>query len=163
MKAAAAALLFLSTLVPGTSLMATANAQSELIVIAAAPADDAYYADFEDEIFDFHVAYARQIAQHDDVLIFVDEDWYPEYVDALGADKVAIAPMLDVWMRDFTVLNVTHPVMFRYTAAGQGSGATGQAQADEVQEAFAEEMVRAGVTFADKLHDNGITGTKRTV
>ena len=157
MKSTFTAVLLSCVVMLGMGAMIAANAEAELIVIAAPPYDDAYYEDFADEIFDFHVAYARQIAQHDDVLVLVDEGWYAEYVDALGEDKVAIAPMLDIWMRDFTISNVTDPIMFRYTAAGQGSGAGGQSEADEVQEAFAEAMVRAGVSFAqtDLLNDGG--------
>jgi len=133
------------------------SAQAEVIVLAAPPSDSAYYEAVEEDIFAFHVAYAKQIAQRDQVLVLADDHWYPEYVAALGADKVALAPMLDIWMRDFTLSNTTHPVMFRYTAAAQGGGRDGQDAADAVQEHFAALLEKAGLVFSasDLLNDGG--------
>ena len=60
------------------------------------------------------------IKNGDNVVVLTDKGLYPDYVKALGNKHVAIAPMHDIWMRDFTSANPAQPVMFRYTAAGQG-------------------------------------------
>lgn len=129
----------------------------ELIVLAAPRTGDAYYAAVADKIFRFHVAYARQIEGRDDVLVLTDAAAYPRYVAALGAARVAVAPMDDIWMRDFSLSNAASPVMFRYTAAGQGGGRNGQAEADHVQEALAAVIDAAGLAYrkSDVLNDGG--------
>ena len=129
----------------------------ELIVLAAPRRGDPYYAEVAGAIFDFHVAYARQIEGRDDVLILTDEAGYPAYAEALGAARVAVAPMDDIWMRDFGLSNAAAPVMFRYTAAGQGGGRKGQRAADAVQDGLAELIERAGLSYrpSDLLNDGG--------
>lgn len=133
------------------------NLSRELIVLAAPLTDDPYYADVVDDIFDFHIEYVRQIDARDDVLVLVDEGAYRPYVEALGADKVALAPMADIWMRDFSPANIEQPMMFRYTAAGQGGGARGQRDADAVQADLAELAEVAGLRFqaTDFFNDGG--------
>ena len=129
-------------------------AKAELILLASPVSGDAYYADVADDIFDFHIAYAKQIQQHDDVLILADEEFYDDYVAALGKDSVLKASMLDIWMRDFAPSNATHPVMFRYTAVAQSGS---QKDADDVQEALAVLAEDAGLFFeeSDLLNDGG--------
>ena len=126
----------------------------ELIVLAGPPTVDNYYSDIKGELRAFHIAYAKQIATHDDVLVLVAERDRAAYADALGEEQVVVAPQLDIWMRDFTLSNATAPMMFRYTAAGQGGD---QDTADEVQDEFAELIEKAGVKFAesDWLNDGG--------
>jgi len=103
---------------------------AELIVLAAPEDGDPYYADVLDDIFDFHIAFARRIEEHGDrVLVLTGPDAYGDYVEALGEDRVAIAPMLDIWMRDFSLALPDGPVLFRCTAAGQGGD---QRASDEV-------------------------------
>ena len=128
-----------------------------LIVLASPQYNDTYYADVIDDIFDFHIAYANQIEGRDKILILTDDAMYPRYVEALGDDRVMIAPMDDIWMRDFSLSNAANPVMFRYTAAGQGGGPKGQRDADDVQETLATIMEQAGLTFreSDLLNDGG--------
>ena len=65
-----------------------ANDDKELIVLAAPPDGDDYYAGVRSDIYDFHIAYARQIASRDHVLILSGADDYESYVEELGADKV---------------------------------------------------------------------------
>ncbi|QMU61060.1 MAG: peptide ABC transporter permease [Gammaproteobacteria bacterium] len=131
--------------------------QKELIVLAAPISGDPYYADQAKNIFEFHVEYVNQIHDRDDVLVFVDEFAYDDYVDALGEDKVVIAPMSDIWMRDFSFSNAAQPIMFRYTAAGQGGGQKGQGDADAVQERIAVVSENAELVFkeTDLLNDGG--------
>ena len=132
------------------------TAKAELIILAAPPTHaDNYYAEVADDIADFHVTYAKAIKAHgDDVLILSNKDFYDFYAQELGADKVALAPMPDIWMRDFTVLNAVKPVMFRYSAAGQGGS---QSDADAVQEDFAKLAEQAGISFTetDLINDGG--------
>ncbi len=139
-------------------IMNASKVQAELIVLAAPIAENSYYyKPVESDIFDFHIAYAKQIAKHDDVLILTDKSRYSDYVKALGKDKVAIAPMRDIWMRDFSLSNATNPIMFRYTSEAQGAGEKGQQDADAVQESFAQLVSSAGLLFleSDLLNDGG--------
>ena len=129
----------------------------ELIILAPPPDGDEYYADVLDDIFDFHVAYARKILKHDDVIILSGKDFYADYVAELGAKHVAPVEMQDIWMRDFSPLNAAAPVMMRYSAEGQGGGRKGQSDADAVQEVLAEAVESAGLSFteSDLLNDGG--------
>ncbi len=133
------------------------GARADLIVLAAPLTGDPYYADQADRIFDFHVGFARRIAAPDDVLILVDEPGYDRYAAAIGRDRVAPAPMPDIWLRDFGTANAAAPVMFRYTAAGQGGGPGGQAAADRVQDALTDLASRAALKYesSELLNDGG--------
>ena len=138
-------MIFLSTLI-----------NAEVIVLASPPSHvDFYYDDVVDDIFDFHISYAGLIEKHGDhVIVLSNEEFYDDYVNALGQNKVILFPMQDIWMRDFTVLNTVQPVMFRYSAEGQGND---QDSADDVQEVFADFAEKAGLTFSetDLINDGG--------
>ena len=121
----------------------------ELIVLAAPASDDPYYAGVADAIFDFHVAFAQQIEGRDDLIVLTDRKSSARYVAALGKSRVRVLPMADIWMRDFTLSNASEPVMFRYTAAGQGAGKRGQHEADAVQDQFAALAESAGLSFGE--------------
>ncbi len=129
----------------------------ELIVLAAPRADDDYYADVAEEIFDFQIAYAKQIQKRDDVLVLTDAETYPDYVAELGEGAVKIAPQDDIWMRDFGLASAAAPIGFRYTAAGQAGAKSAQGQADSVQAGFARVLKSAGVAHAKSnlLNDGG--------
>ncbi len=133
------------------------SAIADLIVLAAPGTGDAYYADVADAIFGFHVEFANRIGGDDRVLVLTDEGAFGRYADALGADKVARAAMADIWVRDFGAAVPDAPVMFRYTAAGQGRGRRGQAYADAVQEQLVAVLETAGLRFGetDLLNDGG--------
>ncbi len=147
-------LLFVKTLILTTLLSGAAMA--ELIILASPPTHlDEYYTKYIDDIVDFQVAYARQIREAgDDVLILSNNDLYDYYAEQLGKEAVLRAPLSDIWMRDFTVLNTAAPVMFRYSAAGQGGN---QIDADEVQEEFAALLEEAGMTVPETglINDGG--------
>ena len=136
---------------------AGSTGQAELIVLASPRDGDPYYAKVAESTFDFHVAYARQVAGHDRVLILADRASYRRYADALGENGVALAPMADIWTRDFGLSNAANPILFRYTAAGQGGGARGQREADSVQGDLASLAKAAGLEFqrSDLLNDGG--------
>lgn len=139
------------------SNMIAQETSKELIVLAAPQSGDSYYADVAKSIFEFHVAFAQKIIEKDDVIILTDAATYQSYVDALGADHVAIASMDDIWMRDFSLSNAASPVMFRYTAAGQGGGRKGQRDADAVQEELAANLDEAELSYraSNLLNDGG--------
>ncbi len=133
------------------------TSEKELIVLASPPDEDDYYQNVSGSIFNFHIAYAKQIAKHDDVLVFTGKAQYGDYVRELGKDRVVLAEMQDIWMRDFSPSNAASPVMFKYTAAGQGGGRRGQKDADYVQDVLAAFMHKAGVPFsrAGAYNDGG--------
>ncbi len=135
-------------------IIVSAPLTAELIVLAAPVFGDAYYADVADDIFDFHIAYAKQIQKHDDVLILTDEGFYDDYVAALGEKNVLNVAMLDIWMRDFGTSNAIDPILFRYTAVAQGGN---QKDADEVQDLLAVLAEKAGLSFDESnlLNDGG--------
>jgi len=132
-------------------------AERELIVLAAPAAGDGYYAEAAEAIFAFHVSFAAQAAAHDDVLILTDRAGADRYRQALGADRVLVAPQLDIWARDYATAHAAAPILFRYTAEGQGGGRRGQDDADAVQDAFVDLAQAAGLEFAesDLLNDGG--------
>ena len=79
----------------------TPNAsRAELIILAAPTTGDPYYEDVADSIFRFHLNFARQIDNRDQVLVLTDAGSYDRYARALGRRNVAKASMLDIWMRD---------------------------------------------------------------
>jgi agmatine/peptidylarginine deiminase len=134
-----------------------ATSGGELIVLAAPAASDPYYASVADPIFDFHVAFARQIHDRDRVIVLTDAALYPRYAAALGENRVAMAPMSDIWARDYSFSNATDPVLLRYTAAGQGGGKEGQRDADHVQRDFKKLAAAAKLRFRTSalLNDGG--------
>lgn len=147
------------------------TASAELIVLAAPP-HDAYYAEVADDILDFHAGFAKKIIEAgDDVLILVNKKSAPRYQQRLGSGSILIAPMDDIWMRDFAWSNAANPVLFRYTAAAQGSGRKGQRDADYVQGKFVKQML-AGLSYrttkllndggnlVDDYHGNVVLSTK---
>lgn len=131
-------------------------ADRELIILAA-PSTDGYYAAVTGDIVDFHIQYATAISKNDDVIVLTGPALHSRYVAALGEDRVAMAPMPDIWMRDFAPLNAAAPVMMRYSAAGQGGGHKGQREADYVQEQLATLMTSAGIggSESDLINDGG--------
>jgi agmatine/peptidylarginine deiminase len=126
----------------------------DLIVLAAPRTDDEYYAEAADDIAEFQIAFAREIASGDAVIVLTDEASFPRYAAALGEERVVVAPMDDIWMRDFSLSNAVRPVMFRYTAAGQAGA---QGAADDVQETLTTAIRAAGLSFgeSDLFNDGG--------
>lgn len=127
------------------------------LIILAAPGTDGYYAALSDDIVNFHVQYANAIAQSDDVIVLTGPDLHSRYIAALGVNRVALVSMPDIWMRDFSPLNIAAPVMMRYSAAGQGGGRKGQREADFVQSQLVNLLTTAGVSGAesDFINDGG--------
>ena len=147
--------LIIAAVLAGVTLVSQSRA--ELIVLAAPLSSDPYYDDVRDEIFEFHVQFASRIRGGDEVLILVDSASFDRYAKALGPDRVVVAPMGDIWMRDFAPANPTDPILFRYTAEGQGGGRDGQLAADDVQDQVARLAGQAGLNFreTDLFNDGG--------
>lgn len=145
--------LFLSA---SEAYMSSASMQpgEELIVLAAPAASDPYYASVADAIFDFHVGFARQTENRDRTIVLTDAASYPRYKAALGEQRVAVAPMHDIWARDYALSNGVGPVLFRYTAAGQGGGRAGQRDADHVQREYKALAEAANLKFTTSRHLN---------
>lgn len=125
----------------------------ELIILTSPPDGDNYYAGMADAIFEFHINYAKAIMEHDDVIVLTGDDRYDDYVDQLGTNHVSRIPQADIWARDFTLSYPTSPIMFHYTAAGQGGS---QDEADYVKETFYELAKRAKLSFeTSELRNDG--------
>lgn len=131
--------------------------EGDLIVLAAPPSTSAYYQDVMPAILEFHTGFSAAVTAPDKLLILVDDDQYAVYKEAVGADRLVRAPVEDIWTRDFGTVEPGEPVMFRYTAAGQGGGRKGQQDADAVQEGLAGLLEQAGLAFreTDLLNDGG--------
>ena len=129
----------------------------ELIVLIAPTSDDTYYEGVKDEIFQFHIAFAEKIAAAGDTfLILADEAAAPKYDFELSelaheAGYVVVAPVSDIWARDFSPANAAAPIRFRYTAAGQAGS---QSEADHVQQELTRILWMAGVPFATSMLKN---------
>lgn len=110
-----------------------------------------------ENIFNFHIRYAKAILQQDDVIILASKEHYDKYVSALGEHHVVQTDMQDIWMRDFTTLNAANPIIMRYTAEGQGGGRKGQIEADFVQDKFGQLLEAAGLSYTSTnlLNDGG--------
>ncbi|MEM6638989.1 MAG: agmatine deiminase family protein [Pseudomonadota bacterium] len=122
--------------------------EKELIVLFAPRSDDEYYRTQRADIVRFQIDYARAISAHDDVLVFTDAASFGDYTASLGESRVVIAPQEDIWARDVGLASVLRPVLFRYTAAGQGGGANGAADARYVQSALRRVIDEAGLSYA---------------
>ncbi len=139
-------------------LLISNTAKAELIILSAPRTGDPYYTKVADGIFSFHIKYAKKIIESgDDVLILTDKGAYGRYKKALGEHRVILAPVSDIWMRDFGMSNTVSPLMFRYTATAQGGGQKGQRDADTVQADLALFAERAGLDFkeTDLFNDGG--------
>ena len=115
-----------------------------LIVLAAPAADDAYYRAWRRDVLDFQVAYAKAILGRDNVVILCDRPTLAELAGELPDDVLLVGPMRDVWMRDFTPVLPTRPVLFRYSAAAQAGK---QLDADWVQAGFTRYAKFCGLEF----------------
>jgi len=133
------------------------DARGQIILLAAPILDDPYYASEADAIIDFHITFAKHVAAPDRVLVLAGKDTADIYADALGPEHVVVAPMEDIWVRDFGIMDAASNVMARYTAAGQGGGSNGQHDADAVQETHAGFLEENSVEFpgSDLLNDGG--------
>jgi len=129
----------------------------EFIVLFAPNFEDSYYASKRDEIMKFQVDFAKEIAKKDDVIILTDAAQFAEYSQVLDIENVGLEPMADIWARDFGTANPQRPIMFRYSAAGQGGGQRGQIVADAVQDDLVTLIGHAHLKLktTDLINDGG--------
>ena len=160
--------------IPIISTMTTPSAQAELIVLASTHNYDPYYKQVEKLIFNFHIQYAKQIIKNNDhVIILTTKKLFPDYVAELGKNRVAIKPMLDIWIRDFSLANTTEPILFRYSASAQGAEKNAQKYSDQVQQKLLSlineanlsfstktNLINDGGNFVDDYHGNVVISTK---
>ncbi|MCV2884864.1 agmatine deiminase family protein [Aestuariibacter sp. AA17] len=130
-------------------------AQKELIVVASPRYDDPYYAEVADDIFQFHVAYAKEAAKHDNFIVLTDEMSYWDYAEVLGEKRVYIVPQNDIWMRDFSLSNAVSPIQFRYTPAGQAGSPVGEAGRVQAQLGQSIDAAQLAYRASDWLNDGG--------
>lgn len=109
------------------------NNEKMLLVLAAPSVHDEYYRAVFDKILDFQVNYFNKVQENgqDDMVILVDRDTKKYYQDKIGEDYLIEEDILDIWMRDFTTVNPSSPVEFRYTYASMS-----QDESEEVQLSF---------------------------
>ena len=88
-----------------------------LLVLAAPSVHDTYYKNAFSRIVDFQVRYAKTAMGNDNVLIITDADTKALYEGRLPEDILLVGDILDIWARDFTMVNPLSPVQFRYTDA----------------------------------------------
>ncbi|MEN1728581.1 MAG: agmatine deiminase family protein [Pseudomonadota bacterium] len=132
--------------------------QTELIVLATPRSGDPYYRAHYDSIIEFQRQFAEQIVASGDRVLILAERGQVNHFAGLGPNaKVSIAPQLDIWIRDYGTSNSEQPVMFRYTAEGQGGGRQGQFDSDAVQERLASAISATEARFrsTDWLNDGG--------
>jgi len=129
-------------------------ADRTLIVLAVPAASDRYYRSLRKEILSFQIAYAKSILGKDNVIILGDKKTLRELSKELPEDILLQAPMRDIWMRDFTPVIPTRPILFRYAAAAQGDD---QPTADWVQAEFLRFAKRHGLRFrrTSRILDGG--------
>jgi agmatine/peptidylarginine deiminase len=120
------------------------TADRTLIVLAAPAASDRYYRSLRKEILAFQIAYAKSILDRDNVVILCDRKTIRELSKELPGDILLEAPMRDIWLRDFSPVVPSGPVLFRYSAAAQGGKPK---DADWVQDGFVRFAQRQGLAF----------------
>ncbi|WP_150463585.1 agmatine deiminase family protein [Francisella sp. XLW-1] len=131
--------------------------ESNELIVLAAPISN-YYKKFKKQIISFQIEYAKKIlASKDDVIILTNKSNMSTYSESLGKNRVLDFPMHDIWMRDFTITNPHKPIMFRYTAAGQGVSKNAQKLADNTQYQFLKLANKSKLSFikTDLLNDGG--------
>ncbi len=124
------------------------------IVIAAPTANNDYYQAVYDQIIAFDIAYAKAIMGKDNVVVLGDKKALKLLEQELPNDILLPAKMRDIWMRDFTTINPTNPVQFRYAAAAQAGR---QRDADWVQMGFVKFTDTLGIKYPyiDLILDGG--------
>lgn len=95
------------------------QSQSMTLALSAPRSNDSYYKKRYDDIMTFIEHYAKNIIWHDNVVIFVDKEWYKRLSKVLPPEILIPYAQQDIWMRDFTLTNPWYPIQRRYTPAAQ--------------------------------------------
>lgn len=142
-----ATLLFLALVRPVLSGPANEERSDRTLIVLAAPrAADPYYQTTRKDILEFLAAYAQSVLGRDNVIVLGDRKTLRELSRQLPQDILLEAPMRDIWIRDFTPVRPSRPVLFRYSAAAQGGN---QAEAEGVQKVFRRFARRLGLAFQE--------------
>lgn len=123
-----------------------------LLILSAPSIHDPYYADAFQMIVDFQIDYANTIIGNDNVIVIVDQQTKPYYKGKIAEDVLITDDVYDIWVRDFTTVNPSHPVEFKYTWASMS-----QQESVEVQNSFKTFANRYGIqrVTSDLLIDGG--------
>ena len=93
----------------------------QLLILSPPSVHSPYYKQHFQAITNFYIHYVNQIINKDEVLILLDEDTYFYYKNKIPIEKVYITNhMDDIWMRDFTSVDLKKPIQFRYTESYLG-------------------------------------------
>ena len=99
----------------------------------------------------------KKIIKNGDNVVSDGQRPLPRLCQSLG--QKACGHRTDAWHLDarLSSANPVQPVMFRYTAAGQGGAKKGQTISDEVQDEFKYYSQKAGLQFTQSklLNDGG--------
>ena len=132
----------------------TGSKSTMTLTLAAPRTDDTYYQDQYEQILDFQIGYAQAVidAGNDTVQIFADAETIARYGDQLPAGTFVEKPMLDIWMRDFSLVNPSDPVQFMYTDSSMSAR-----EALATQGAFSNYLTEAGIVYrgTDLIIDGG--------
>ena len=128
------------------------SADRMLLVLTVPSITNVYYASNFNRILDFHVNYAKAIANNDNVVVIADAATMPYLVGRLPEEVLLTENVNDIWMRDFTTINPMAPVQFTYTWASMGKGAS-----KRLQQNFSDFADRYNITrtTTDLILDGG--------
>ena len=130
-------------------MLASDSPMENSLIIMSAPEKEGYYSSVYEDIINFHIGFAKAIIEgQDEVLILTDSDSHSLYEAELGNDVLVKNKIqADIWMRDFTTVNPTSPVQFKYAPAAQAGD---ESAAIYVQSVF-NEKVLSGLQSAEGL------------
>ena len=129
---------------------------SNHLIVLSAPPVKGYYKKVYQHVVAFHIGYAKAVlGREDDILILTNADTHATYAAELPAEiLIRYSSQEDIWMRDFTTINPTSPVQFRYAPAAQGGS---KSEAKYVQNAFNKFSAQFGLNIpkTDHILDGG--------
>ena len=98
----------------------TSSNSSHLIILSTPSWEDNYYEDVMEDILDFQAKYIEKIEENSwEVVLLSSEKVAKKNKNISTKAEVIWKPMVDIWIRDFSIVNPTSPVQFRYTPAWQ--------------------------------------------
>lgn len=118
--------------------------KAKLLVIALPEANSSYYKNNYEQILAFDIAYAKAVMGNDNIVILTDKKGYELLRHELPSDVLLHYAMYDIWIRDFSTVLPSSPILFRYTAAAQAGS---QKDADWVQARFEFFIRKLGIDY----------------
>ncbi len=84
------------------------------LVLSVPSVNNDYYQDVHQQIVDFHIAYAKAVMHHDNIVVVADAATMPLLEGQLPNDILLEENIDDIWMRDFTTVIPSNPIQFNY-------------------------------------------------